>query len=387
MRSGLDWNSVQVNFNDANSAMNNSANNISQAGTIFGQIRKSILEEEQKAIDNEYKERTLAENARQFNLTDNLGRDKLLEENRSNRTNEGLKERELVETSKYRQAELGLRGASLAEERNRNRLLDEERKIKVDDARDRKEIDSYSSLYMAGTGTNPVAKAEAVNTLTGIINDPNATAIRRQRAQVALDGITSYDKSPDKTHYDRNNSLLSVRQRMGDLGAGTLVAENEKNMVKTAKESANHLKELRHKYQGEAYKVMTDNHLDDDTRRGLVTSFDFGNRLLMEIGSKDEINPTGVTNEMINQLGVNENWIGDRKSFGGKTARYGNGDIQQNTRAAEAFVASLVNGRGTLSGKPLSHKELLQIRKKLGLPDEARRDEAYRDDFAYTGMY
>ena len=387
MRSGLDWNSVQANFNDANSAMNNSANNISQAGTIFGQIRKSILEEEQKAIDNEYKERTLAENARQFNLTDRLGRDKLSEENRSNIANEGLKERELVETSKYRQAELGLRSASLAEERNRNRLLDEERKIKIDDARDRKEIDRNSSLYMAGTGTNPIAREEAINTLTSTINNPNTTAISRQRAQVALDGITSYDKSPDKTHYDRNNSLLSVRQRMGDLGAGNLVAENERNMVKTAKERADKLKDLRHKYQNEAYQVMTNNKLDDATRRGLVTSFDFGNRLLMEIGSKDEINPTGVTNEMVNQLGVNENWIGDRRSFGGKTARYGDGDIQQNRRAAEAFVASLANGRGTLSGNPLSHNELLKIREKLGLPDEAIRDEAYRDDFAYTGMY
>ena len=382
MRSELDWRPIQANFNDANSAMNNSTNNISQAGTIFGQIRKNILEEEQKAIDNEYKERTLAENARQFNLTDRLGRDKLSEENRSHIANEGLKERELVETSKYRQAELGLRSATLAEERNRNRLLDEERKIKVDDARDRKEIDSYSSLYMAGTGTNPKAREEATSTLTNIINDPNATAIRRQRAQVALDGITSYDKSPDKTHYDRNNSLLSVRQRMGDLDAGKLVAENERNMVKTAKESADKLKELRHKYQGEAYKVMTDNNLDDDTRRGLVTSFDFGNRLLMGIGSKDEINPTGVTNEMINQLGVNENWVGNRKSFGGKTARYGDGDIQQNRRAAEAFVASLANGRGTLSGNPLSHKELLKIREKLGL-----LNEAYKDDFANTGMY
>lgn len=387
MRSGLDWRPIQANFNDANSAMDNSTRNISQVGTIFGQMRKDILEEEQKAIDNEYKERTLAENARQFNLTDKLGRDKLLEENRSNRTNEGLKEKELVETSKYRQAELGLRAASLAEERKRNRLLDEERKIKIDDARDRKEIDRNSSLYMAGTGTNLEAREEAVNTLTSTINNPNATAISRQRAQVALDGITSYDKSPDKTHYDRNNSLLSVRQRMGDLDAGNLVAENERNMVKTAKESANKLKDLRYKYQNEAYKVMTDNHLDDDTRRGLTTSFDFGNRLLMEIGSKDEINPTGVTNEMINTLGVNENWIGNRRSFGGKTARYGDGDIQQNRRAAEAFVASLANGRGTLSGKPLSHKELLQIRKKLGLPDEAIRDEAYRDDFAYTGMY
>ena len=380
--SGLDWNSVQVNFNDANSAMHNSTNNISQAGTIFGQIHKSVLEEEQKAIDNAYKERTLAENARQFNLTDRLGRDKLLEENRSNRANEGLKETELVETSKYRQAELGLRSATLAEERRRNRLLDEERKIKIDDARDRKEIDINSSLYMAGTGTNPVAKAEAVNTLTGIINDPNATAIKRYRAQVALDDITTYDKSPDKTNYDRNNSLLSLKLKMGDLDAGKQVAENERNMIKTAKESADKLKDLRFKYQNEAYKTMTDNNLDDDTRRGLTTSFDFGNRLLKEIGSKDEINPTGVTNEMINTLGVNENWIGDRYSFGGNTARYGDGDIQQNRRAAEAFIASLANGRGTLSGNPLSHKELLKIREKLGL-----LNEAYKDDFANTGMY
>jgi len=108
---------------------------------------------------------------------------------------------------------------------------------------------------------------------------------------------------------------------------------------------------------------MTDNHLDDDTRRGLTTSFDFGNRLLKEIGSKDEINPTGVTNEMINTLGVNENWIGDRNSFGGNTAGYGNGDIQQNRRAAEAFVASLANGRGTLSGNPLSQKNYLKFEK------------------------
>jgi len=382
MRSGLDWNSVQVNFNDANSAMHNSANNISQAGTIFGQMHKSVLEEEQRAIDNAYKERTLAENARQFNLTDRLGRDKLLEENRSNIANEGLKERELNETSKYRQSELGLRRATLEEERKRNRLLDEERKIKIDDARDRKEIDINSSLYMAGTGTNTVAKAEAVNTLTGIINDPNATAIKRYRAQVALDDITTYDKSPDKTNYDRNNSLLSLKLKMGDLDAGKLVAENERNMIKTAKESADKLKNLRFKYQNEAYKVMTDNHLDDYTRRGLTTSFDFGNRLLKEIDSKDEINPTGVTNEMINTLGVNENWIGNRRSFGGKTARYGDGDIQQNRKAAEAFVASLANGRGTLSGNPLSHKELLKIREKLGL-----LNEAYKDDFANTGMY
>ena len=83
MGNGLDWRPVQANFNDANSAMSNSTSNISQAGTIFGQMRKNILEEEQKAIDNEYKERTLAESARQFNLTDRLrsGKSPFIENN------------------------------------------------------------------------------------------------------------------------------------------------------------------------------------------------------------------------------------------------------------------------------------------------------------------
>ena len=68
----LRWNSINTNFNDANSAMGNSLAGISQTGTIFGDVRKTILAQEQNAIDNAYKEQALNEQMRQFGLSHKL---------------------------------------------------------------------------------------------------------------------------------------------------------------------------------------------------------------------------------------------------------------------------------------------------------------------------
>ena len=68
----LRWNSINANFNDANSAMGNSLTGISQAGTIFGDVRKTILAQEQNAIDNAYREQALNEQMREFGLSHEL---------------------------------------------------------------------------------------------------------------------------------------------------------------------------------------------------------------------------------------------------------------------------------------------------------------------------
>ena len=68
----LKWDSINANFNDANSAMGNSLTGISQAGTIFGDVRKTILAQEQNAIDNAYREQALNEQIRQFGLSHEL---------------------------------------------------------------------------------------------------------------------------------------------------------------------------------------------------------------------------------------------------------------------------------------------------------------------------
>lgn len=68
----LRWNSINANFNDANSAMGNSLAGISQAGTVFGDVRKTILAQEQNAIDNAYREQAFNEQMRQFGLSHKL---------------------------------------------------------------------------------------------------------------------------------------------------------------------------------------------------------------------------------------------------------------------------------------------------------------------------
>lgn len=84
----LQWNDVRVNFNDTNSAMANAQSGISKVGTVFGELRKSILDEEQKAIENAYKQKVFDENVRQFGLQHALNQDKLAEQIRSNKANE-----------------------------------------------------------------------------------------------------------------------------------------------------------------------------------------------------------------------------------------------------------------------------------------------------------
>ena len=49
---------------------------MSNAGTVFGQLRASILAEEQQRIDNAFREKQLKENIRQFGLTNALEQDK-----------------------------------------------------------------------------------------------------------------------------------------------------------------------------------------------------------------------------------------------------------------------------------------------------------------------
>ena len=71
----LRWNPVSVNFNDASALMRNAGDSISKAGTVFGELRKSILDEEQRAIENAYKQQVFDENVRQFAERMGLERD------------------------------------------------------------------------------------------------------------------------------------------------------------------------------------------------------------------------------------------------------------------------------------------------------------------------
>ena len=78
------WDDVRADFRDSNQMFGIAQQGISNAGTVFGQLRASILAEEQKSVDNAFREKQLSENIRQFGLTNALEKDKFGETQRRN---------------------------------------------------------------------------------------------------------------------------------------------------------------------------------------------------------------------------------------------------------------------------------------------------------------
>ena len=124
----LQWNDVKVNFNDANYAMANAREGISKAGTVFGELRKAILDEEQKAVENAYKQKVFDENIRQFCLQYALNQDKLAEQIRSNQATEAFRDKDLAarredarasRAIQARSADIQARSAGIAAQRLR----------------------------------------------------------------------------------------------------------------------------------------------------------------------------------------------------------------------------------------------------------------------------
>lgn len=129
MASNLNWNPVSVNFNDASSFMRNAGDSISKAGTVFGELRKSILDEEQRRIENEFNQKKLEENIRQFEANLGLQRDQLTETGRHNKVSEELdRSRNDIVAQHYRWTHED------AQQRNKisNAYTDELRKARLD---------------------------------------------------------------------------------------------------------------------------------------------------------------------------------------------------------------------------------------------------------------
>ena len=78
------WSDIKADFGDTGRMFSAAQQGLSNAGTVFGQLRASILAEEQKGIDNAFREKQLNENIRQFGLTNALEQDKFGETKRRN---------------------------------------------------------------------------------------------------------------------------------------------------------------------------------------------------------------------------------------------------------------------------------------------------------------
>lgn len=155
----IQWNDVKADFNDANSAMGNAQKGLSQAGTVFGELRKAILDEEQRAVENEYRQKVFDENVRQFGLQYGLDQDKLAEQIRAAQAGEAHDAAVLKAQIESGNADRALRAQEIANQRayNMGRLGLEQQESKH-------RIDSYNKEMAARrAGIDAITKAEEIN--------------------------------------------------------------------------------------------------------------------------------------------------------------------------------------------------------------------------------
>ena len=119
----INWDDTRVSFNDANAAMGNAGAGISQAGNVFGQLTKLVLDEQQKAVDNQYRAQLFDENVKQFGMQHALAQDALGEEILSNRNTEGLTARGQDIQSRGQDLSYKASMASVGAQNSRNALL------------------------------------------------------------------------------------------------------------------------------------------------------------------------------------------------------------------------------------------------------------------------
>lgn len=125
---GINWQQVKADFGDANNAMRTGIGAISQAGTVFGELRKSILDQEQREIDNAYREKTFNENVRQFGLKHALDEDKFREDVRQFGLNYALNEQKFNEDVRHHRATENLQGQEFKYKVNKDKQDQEARK-------------------------------------------------------------------------------------------------------------------------------------------------------------------------------------------------------------------------------------------------------------------
>jgi hypothetical protein len=224
MASNLSWNPVSVNFNDASSLMRNAGDSISKAGTVFGELRKSILDEEQRRIENEFNQKKLDENIRQFEANLGLQRDQLTETGRHNLATETLdKARNDITAQHYRWTHEDNIAQAKATADYRNMMaqsLSAERQERV--AKAQREAGIQDMTRLAG-----VFASSPANMQLGIVKKLEESAVNGNPfAASVLPSFKAWMENPNKSPSDAQAWMLGTAAMLsGDPNAISKAAD------------------------------------------------------------------------------------------------------------------------------------------------------------------
>ena len=229
----IQWNDVRANFNDANSAMGNAQSGLSQAGTVFGELRKSILDEEQRAIENGYRQKVFDENVRQFGLQYGLDQDKLAEQIRAAQADEAHQAAVLEESIRNNKAQEGLRAQEIAAQRAYNMG-----RLGLDQQRFKHETDLYDKEMAARqAGINAVTQAEETNKQVTFLNTQIKDVDNKIKSVTSMPDLQfklTYGKDAIKDDVIKQltDQKTNLNNQLSSFGEQALLATSASGMAK-----------------------------------------------------------------------------------------------------------------------------------------------------------
>lgn len=283
MANSIGWNPVQAHFNDVNQSMNNVMHGLSNVGTIFGQMRKEILDEEQRAWDNAFKEKEYNERVRQFGLTHGLNERKLDEDVRQFDSRFGLdKDKFNLDYDKW------------LYQQDRDKILDEQknRELNREDALAKARMNLLDEQLLTSQ-TNRKEKQgyrEAVTKqYSNLLNDYEDFKEKKAELQAAIDDPTLNSATKEQAKYElallnenRIGTTASelreeLKRRVAGLGfilddkddPFKSLAEKEQADKLLSKEQLEKNEKARQQQLQNAYKILDDKNLIADDRNAI----------------------------------------------------------------------------------------------------------------------
>lgn len=224
----IQWNQVKPDFSGSSTSMKNAMTGISQAGTVFDKMRQTMLDEEQRAAENAYKDAQLAQAQNQFELS-------LAETNRANLAKEQHQADALAVTkaandalAKYRKDTLAIQQANLQQ----NKLEQE-----------------FNTAFGTYQTASPEQKAQIKNQLTINLQSKDAETVRKAQSLLntfnLVDGLASDGKVPTQANlYQAHNNGLASYAGKADYKA---MADAEKARLNTVLDVGKTQQEIRNK--------------------------------------------------------------------------------------------------------------------------------------------
>ena len=224
----IQWNQVRPDFSGSSTSMKNAMTGISQAGTVFDKMHQTMLDEEQRAVENAYKDAQLAQAQNQFELS-------LAETNRANLAKEKHQADTLEATKKandalaqYRRDTLAIQQANLQQ----NKLEQE-----------------FNTAFGTYQTASPEQKAQIKNQLTANLQSKDAETVRKAQSLLntfnLVDGLASDGKVPTQANlYQAHNNGLASYAGKADYKA---MADAEKARLNTVLDVGKTQQEIRNK--------------------------------------------------------------------------------------------------------------------------------------------